>query len=145
MVADLAGTTSSTTTLGSTEHHPFTTPFERRFRAPLSVFMRVYEVVENEPGFKQSSNATGQAQAHPFQEVVAALRGIAYREAHDRADKYVPLSRSAIANCAKRLMEFIVRRFGPLYVRDSTDKEVRANLARNAEPGMPGCLWSFDY
>eukprot|EP00170_Pyropia_yezoensis_P007371 contig_30185_g7393 len=118
--------------------------FERRFRVPRSVYLRVYDAVKNEPGFKQSSSASGQAQAHPLQKVVAAIRVIAYGEAYDGPDEYVRLSRSTIAKCTRSLMAFIVRRFGPAYLRNPTDAEVTAILARNAQRGMPWCLGSID-
>lgn len=118
--------------------------FERRFRVPRDVFLRVYDAVKEEPGFKQSVNATGQAQAHPLEKAVAAFRVIANGEAYDRADEYVRLSRSTIATYTKKLIYFKVERFGPSYLRKPTDAEVSVILARNEQRGMPGCLGSID-
>ena len=54
--------------------------FERRFRVPLSVFLRIYHTVKGRPFFAQRINATGRPQAHPLRKVVAAFRVIAYGE-----------------------------------------------------------------
>ena len=52
--------------------------FERRFRVPRGVFLRVYNAVKDRPFFSQRIDATGRLQAHPLQKVVAAFRVIAY-------------------------------------------------------------------
>jgi len=58
--------------------------FERRFRVPRSVFLRIYHAVKGRPFFAQRINATGIPQAHPLQKVVAAFRVIVHGEAPDR-------------------------------------------------------------
>jgi len=70
--------------------------FERRFRVPRSVFLRIYNAVKDRPSFAQRINATGRLQAHPLRKVVAAFRVIAYGEAPDRTDEYVRLSASTL-------------------------------------------------
>lgn len=110
--------------------------FERRFRVPRDAFLRVYDAVKEEPGYQQSVNATGQAQAHPLEKVVAAFRVIANGEAYDRADKYMRPSRSTIATYTKKLIDIKVERFGPSYLRTPTDAEVSVVLARNEQRGM---------
>lgn len=118
--------------------------FERRFRVPRAVFMKVYNAVKEEPFFKQRINATGRPQAHPLQKVVAAFRVIAYGESYDRADEYVRLSRSTVQVATKKLMAFIVERYSSVYLRDPTAADLERILARNAERGMPGCMGSID-
>lgn len=118
--------------------------FERRFRVPRTVFMRIFDAIKDQPSFRQRINATGRPQAHPLQKVVAAFRVIAYGEAYDRTDEYVRLSRSTIAVATKKLMSFIVRRFTPEYLRQPTKEELLAILKRNAERGLPGCIGSID-
>lgn len=118
--------------------------FERRFRVPRSVFLRVYHAGKDQPWWKRTINATGRPQAHPLQKVVAAFRAIAYGETYDRADEYVRLSKTTIALAAKKLMHFIVARFGAAYLRPPTDAEVSTLLPRNAERGVPGCIGSLD-
>jgi len=118
--------------------------FETRFRAPRAVFRNVFLAVKNEPLFQQRHSATGKLQAHPLQKVVAALRVIAYGEAADRADEYVRLSRTVISQSTKLLMEFMVRLWGPTYLRRSNQDELNTIMERKKERGMPGCMGSLD-
>ena len=118
--------------------------FETRFRVPRAVFRREYSAVKDEPFFQQRINATGKLQAHPLQTLVAAFRVVAHGEAADRADEYVRLSRIVIANYTKLLMEFIVRRWGPTYLRRPYQDEVNTIMDRNMERGIPGCMSSLD-
>jgi len=85
--------------------------FERRFRVPLSVFLRIYHTVKGRPFFAQRINATGRPQAHPLRKVVAAFRVIAYGEAPDRTDEHVRLFASTIAISVRELLRFIVDDF----------------------------------
>jgi len=118
--------------------------FERRFRVPLPVFLRIYHAIKDRPFWAQRVNATGQPQAHPLQKLVAAFRVLAYGESYDRADEYVRLSRSTIARAVKLFTEFMVDEFGPHYLRPPTPPEIEKILARNDERGLPGCLGSLD-
>jgi len=118
--------------------------FERRFRVPMSVFLRIYRAIKDRPFWMQRVNATGQPQAHPLQKLVAVFRVLAYGESYDRADEYVRLSRSTIATAVKLFTEFMVDDFGPLYLRPPTRREIESILARNAERGLPGCLGWLD-
>jgi len=102
--------------------------FEALFRVPRAVFRRIYLAVKDERFFQQRINATGKLQAHPLQKVVAAFRVIAYGEASDRADEYVRLSRTVIAKSTKLLMEFIVKRWGPTYLRRPNQDERNTNM-----------------
>ena len=112
--------------------------FETRFRVPRAVFRRIYMAVRDEPFFQQRIDATGKLQAHPLQKVVAAFRVIAYGEAADRADEYVRLSRTTIATSIKLLMDFIVKRWGPTYLRRPSQDELNQIMERNKERGIPG-------
>jgi len=118
--------------------------FETRFRVPRAVFRRIYLAVKDEPFFQQRINATGKLLAHPLQKVVAAFCVIAYGEAADREDEYVRLSRTVIAKSTKLLMEFIVKRWGPTYLRRPSQDELNTIMERNKERGMPGCMGSLD-
>ena len=118
--------------------------FERRFRVPLPVFLRIYHAIKDRPFWAQCFNATGQPQAHPLQKLVAAFRVLAYGESYDRADEYMRLSRSTIARAVKLFTEFMVDELGPHYLRPLTPPEIEKILARNAERGLPGCLSSLD-
>jgi len=119
--------------------------FERRFRVPRSVFMRIYEAIRDPAFWRQSINATGRPQAHALQKLVAAFRVLASGESYDRADEYVRLSKSTIEVATKKLTEFIVEEWEPVYLRPPNDEEVERMLERNAARGMPGCIGSLDF
>jgi len=118
--------------------------FEMSFRVPRSVFRRVYLGVNNEPFFQQRVSATGRLQAHPLQKIVAAYRVIAYGEAADRADEYVRLSRSTVAQATKLLLQFIVRRWRETYLRLPNQAELKKTMERNSQRGFSGCMGSLD-
>lgn len=118
--------------------------FERRFRVPRSIFEEIYAGVRRRPYWRQRTNATGRLQAHPLQKLVGAFRVLAYGEASDRGDEYVRLSASTIAEATRHLVDYLVERYEPTYLRPPTNEEVAYILERNAARGMPGCLGSID-
>jgi len=118
--------------------------FERRFRVPRSLFVRIYNDLKDRPFWKQRINATGQPQSHPIQKLVGAFRVLAYGECPDRGDEYVRLSQATIEVATKKLVEYLVDDLGPLYLRPPTDREVEGILTRNSARGLPGCLGSLD-
>jgi len=42
-------------------------------------------------------------------------------------------------------MEFILRRWGPAYLRRPNQDELNNIMERNKERGIPGCMGSLDY
>jgi len=118
--------------------------FERCFRGPMPVFLRIYHAIKDLPFWVQSVNATGRPQAHPLQKLVAAFRVLGYGESCDCADDYVRLSSSPISRAVALFTEFIVDEFSPRFLRPPTTAEIGNILARNAERGFPGCLGSLD-
>jgi len=118
--------------------------FERRFRVPMAVFLRIYRAIKDRPFWVQCVNATRQPQAHPLQKLVAVFRVLAFGESYDRADEYVRLSRSTISTAVKLFTEFMVNDSGPLYMRPPTRRAIESILARNSERGLLGCLGSLD-
>lgn len=120
------------------------TDFERRFRVPRAVDMRIVDACKDQPSFRQRINATGRAQAHPLRTVAAAFRVMVYGEAYERADEYVRLSRSTISVVTKKLVSFIVSRFTTEHLRQPTVVELRSILKRNVERGLPRCIASLN-
>jgi len=118
--------------------------FERRFRVPMPMFLRISNAIKDRQFWVQSVNATGRPHAHPLQKLVAAFRVLGYGESCDRADAYVRLSSSTISRAVTLFTEFIVDEFSPLYLRPPTTEEIGNILARNAERGLPECLGSLD-
>lgn len=118
--------------------------FERRFRLPRAVFECIYSDIKDEPFWARRINATGRPQAYPLQKLVAAFRVLAYGESYDRSDEYVRLSRSTVAVATTKLVDFIVHKYAPMYLRAPNDDELAHILHRNAQRGMPGCMGSID-
>jgi len=118
--------------------------FERRFRVPRIVFERIFEDIKEEPFWRQTVNATGRPQAYALQKLVAAFRVLAFGEAYDRADEYVRLSKATIEICVKKLLDFLITRYEPEYLRQPTKTELSAIMERSAARGLPGCIGSLD-
>jgi len=111
---------------------------------PRVVFMKLYDAIKNEPGFQQRVNANGRPQAHPLQKLVAAPRVLSYGESTDRPDENVRLADSTINATTKLLIEFLIRHFGPMYLRPPTADDLNRILQYNEERGLPGCIGSLD-
>jgi len=107
------------------------------------VFNRLLRAVCNEPAWKRTFNATGRPQAHAIQKVSAAVRGLAYGEAFDRADEYGLLSRSTIDVYTSRLTHFIIDKWAPTYLGHPNSEGLEHFLTRNAARGMQGCMGSM--
>lgn len=118
--------------------------FERRFRMPRSLFMRLYNGITEDPWWQQRPNATGQLQAHPIQKLVAALRVLSYGDAQDRNDEYIELSKTTVHNAVTRLISFILEKYEAVYLRAPSSADLRSITARNAARGLPGCIGSLD-
>lgn len=118
--------------------------FERRFRMPRSMFMRLYNDVKDEPWWQQRPNATGQLQAHPLVKLVAALRVLAYGDASDRLDEYVELSKTTVHTAVASLVSIILDKYQAYYLRAPTTEDLKGIMSRNAERGLPGCIGSLD-
>ena len=118
--------------------------FERLFRVPRAVFDRIYDDIKEEPFWRQTVNAMGRPQAYALRKLVAAFCVLAFGESYDRADEYVRLSKATIEACVKRLLDFLISRYEPEYLRRPTPAEVAVILERSAARGLPGCTGSLD-
>jgi len=94
--------------------------FERRFRVPMPVFLRIYHKIKDRPFGVQSLNATGRPQAHPLQKLVSPFRVLGYAESRDRADEYARLSSSTISRVVTLFTESMVDEIIPRYLRPPT-------------------------
>jgi len=106
--------------------------------------MHIYEAIWDRPFWRQSINATGRPKVYALQKLVAAFRVLAYRESYDRADEYGRLSKSTIEVVTKKLIEFIVEEWEPVYLRPPNDEEVKRMLERNAARRVQECIGSLD-
>lgn len=113
--------------------------FERRFRVPRTLFLRIYYDIKDLTWWAQRPNATGRLQAHPLQKLVAAFRVLGYEESPDRVDEYVRLSKSTVHEAVRRLVAFFLHKYQAVYLRAPTIEDLKRILARNAERGLPGC------
>jgi len=118
--------------------------FERRFRVPRVVFLRIFDDIKERPFWRQAVNATGRPQAYALQKLVAAFRVLAFGESYDRADEYVRLSKATIEVCVKKLLDYLIAEYEAKYLRQPTTTELKAIMERSAARGMPGCIGSLD-
>lgn len=118
--------------------------FERRFRMPHTLFLRLCQDTKDMPWWQQRPNATVRLQANPLLKLVAALRVLVYGDASDCPDEYIQLSRTTIHNAVANLVSFILGKYQAHYLRAPTTDELRAIISRNAERGMPGCVGHLD-
>lgn len=70
--------------------------FERRFRVPRAVFVRVYRALKDRPCRAHNVNATGQLEAHPLLKLVAAFPVLGYGEATSGPEEYWRISSTTI-------------------------------------------------
>lgn len=108
------------------------TDVQRRFRMPRSLFLRIYNDVEDKPWWVQRPNATGHMQAHSLQELLAALHVLSYGDAEDRNDDSVELSKTTVHNAVMRLISFILEKYEPFYLRAPTMADLKRIMERNA-------------
>ena len=118
--------------------------FERRFRVPRVVFLRIFDDIKERPFWRQAVNATGRLQAYALQKLVAAFRVLAFGESYDRADEYVRLSKATIEVCVKKLLDVLITEYEGQYLRQPTTTELKTIMERSAARGMPGCIGSLD-
>jgi len=118
--------------------------FERRFRVPRVVFLRIFDDIKERPFWRQAVNATGRPQAYALQKLVAAFRVLAFGESYDRADEYVRLSKATIEVCVKKLLDVLITEYEGQYLRQPTTTELKTIMERSAARGMPGCIGSLD-
>jgi len=118
--------------------------FKSWSRMPLAVIMRIYNDMKDEPFFRQRVNATGRPQAHPLQNVVAALRVLGNGEAADRPDEYVRLSKSTTNAAVKNFIEFIFNKYESTYLRAPAVEDITHILSFNKDRGSPGYIVSLD-
>lgn len=120
--------------------------FERRFRMPRTVFVKVWQKIENKDPFVQKYDAvTKQPGIHPLVRYVSCLRKIAYGDASDRADDNYEISESAMDESFKVFCKLVFENFAEEYLnRQPTIQELSRILAVNANRGFPGLFASWD-
>jgi len=119
--------------------------FERRFRMPRSVFMKVKEAVIGEAPFIQKADAAGRPGIDPLVRLTACLRRLAYGTAGDLGDETFEMSQTVINRDTKVLCRIVKHKLGGSYLNSIPKQEDLVQVqAVNAGRGFPGMLASWD-
>jgi hypothetical protein len=79
----------------------------------------------------------------PLQRITGALRVWGYGDAYDAVDELIGIAEHTMALTLPRLFRAIVDEFGPEYLRELNEDNVRRILALNESRGFLGCLGSI--
>jgi len=119
--------------------------FERRFRMPRSVFVKVKDAVIGEPPFIQTADGFGKPGIDPLVRLTACLRKLAYGTASDAMDEKFEMSESVLNRDFPVLCKIVKDKFGKKYLNNSPTPEVMAQIQQvNAGRGFPGMFASWD-
>lgn len=121
------------------------TDVQRRFRMPRSLFLRIYNDIEDKPWWVQRPNATGHMQAHSLQKLVGALRVPSYGDAEDRNDDSVEMSKTTVHEAMTRFISFILEKYEPSCLRAPTMAGLKRIMERDADRGLRGCIGRLDW
>lgn len=119
--------------------------FERRFRMPRSLFLRLMsEVEKHSVFFQQKQNATGKIGASSLQKCVAAIRMLAYGYAGDACDEYCGISETLAVDSLHKFCSAIVEIYSSIYLRSPNESDIQRLSTANEARGFPGMLGSLD-
>lgn len=118
--------------------------FETQFRMPRSIFLRIYEDVNDQPWWSQRPNATGKLRARQLQKPVAVMKLLAYGILMDSTDEYTQLNKTTVNEAITCFVSFTLDNHRSVYLRAPTHEDLQMIMARNAERGMPGCIENLD-
>jgi hypothetical protein len=118
--------------------------FIRRYRVPRQVFDRIFEKLNVLPDFLRKPDALGNMGIHPLQRISGALRVLGFGYAYAAVDELIGIAESTMALTLRSLCRAIVDEFGPEYLREPNEDDMRRILAVNESRGFPGCLGSID-
>jgi hypothetical protein len=121
------------------------TDFERRFRMPRSVFMRLHDQLTGMDPFVDKADALDKSGVAPLVRMVAALRMLAYGTAADGLDENLQISETVTLDAMKAFCKLVVQEFGPDYLNRCPTKEEKEHAIKLMESrGFPGCFSSWD-
>ena len=119
--------------------------FQRRYRIPRVVFLRVHNaLLAYDRYFQQRRDATGLMGKSPFQKNTAAIRMLAYGASADSLDEYCRVSEAVAMESMKRFCEGVECLFAHHYLRCPTRADVEEIMDEMGALGFPGCLGSID-
>ena len=118
--------------------------FERRFRMPRAVFMKVKDAVIGEGPFTQRFDGSGKPGIDPLVRLTACFRRLAYGTSSDLADEQFEVSESVISRDLPIMCRIVKEKLGS-YINSMPNEEVMAQVQGvNAGRGFPGLLASWD-
>ena len=127
------------------------TAFERRFRMPREVFMRIIEACVGGDGsdcdfFRRGlrKDAIGKTGISPLVKVIAAHRQLSYGIPSDFCDDAFEISQTTGAMCLRSFCRVIVNRFSAEYLRQPTQDDLRRIEGQFRRAGFPGCIGAVD-
>ena len=119
--------------------------FEKRFRLPREVFLRIYEQVSGEDPFVQKQDMFGNPGISPIVRLVACLRKLAYGGPSDRDDENLEISKASIDKSYKIFCKIVKQKFSSQYLNRRPNPIELHRLQRiNRGRGFPGLFASWD-
>jgi Plant transposon protein len=130
---------------GTAETPPLSSKsFIRRYRVPRQVFDRLFEKLSVLHDFLRKPDAPGNMGIHPLQRITGSLRVLGYGYAYDAVDELIGIADSTMALTLLKFCKAVVNEFGPEYLRELNEGDMRRILAVNESPVFPGYLGSID-
>lgn len=118
--------------------------FERRFRMPRSVFIRLLNALWGKGIFRLRKDALKKYGISPLVRIIAALRILAYGKSFDEVDELCEMSASSARESFHGFIEEVIICFGDEYLRPPNEVDLKRILGINATRGFPGCVGSWD-
>jgi len=118
--------------------------FERRFRMPRAVFMKVKEAVIGEGPFKHHLDGRGKPGIDPVVRLTACLRRMACGTSSDFPDEKFEISESVMSRDCPILCRIVKEKLGQ-YLNTPPTEEIKTQVQLvNAARGFPGMFASWD-
>lgn len=118
--------------------------FGRHYSVSGAIYDRIFHVfVARDYYFAQKTNC-GKAGILPHVKVTVALRKLEYGLPPDPIYDCLYISETTKRGTVKRFIAAIVAEFGPVYLRLSTEEDIKRIIENSDERGTPGLLGSID-
>ncbi|XP_062700579.1 uncharacterized protein LOC109407066 [Aedes albopictus] len=119
--------------------------FERRFRMPKRMFLRILEdITAANDYFKLKCNAAGKPGLSGIQKCAAAIRQLAYGTASDATDEYIQIGESTANEAMKEFCRTLLKLYREIFLRPPNQSQKAALEEENASRGFPGMIGSID-
>jgi Plant transposon protein len=94
--------------------------------------------------FLRKPDAPGNMGIHPLQRITGSLRVLGYGYVYDAVDELIGIADSTMALTLRSFWKAVMDEFGPEYLRELNEGDMRRILAVNESPVFPGNLGSID-